>query len=329
MANETIHNGAVNNSQPAALANTEPAALADPRPIETITTEILYLKSKAGEAIIEIGKRLIEAKAQLEHGEWLPWLEDKVGFSDRSAQGFMRIAKEFPNPQPVADLGVSKALQILALPPSDREAFLEEKHEVDGVEKTAYEMTRKELQEAIKAKQNADAKLDELKTKSEKEEKRLRMAITDREAQIESLKAENEKLKAEPKTVTAVETVRDTEAEDKLKKKIEKLQDELKDAKDETDAYRQTSERHEKASADLRAEIERMKKAQTIGQSPKLAEFKAYFDFAQDAVNQMRDCISEIGKSDRETARKLATAAQSFVSNTAGMFASLATRLGD
>lgn len=329
MTNEMIHNGAVDNSQPAALANTEPAALTDPRPIETITTEILYLKSKAGEAIIEIGKRLIEAKAQLDHGEWLPWLEEKVGFSDRSAQGFMRIAKEFPNPQPVADLGVSKALQILALPPSDREAFLEEKHEVDGVEKSAYEMTRKELKEAIEENLRANNEIKTLHLTVTDIEKKSRMEIKDREAQIEKLKAENEKLKAEPKTVTAVETVRDTEAEDKLKKKIEKLQNELKDAKDETDAYRQTSERHEKASADLRAEIERMKKNQAIGQSPKLAEFKAYFDFAQDAVNQMRDCISEIGKADSEIARKLVTAAQSFASNTAGMFASLAARLGD
>lgn len=311
------------------ITQNEPAALQDQRSIETITSEILYLKSKAGEAIIEIGNRLIEAKSQLQHGEWTPWLEEKVGFSQSSAENFMRLAREFPKTQPVGILGVSKALQLLALPPSDREAFLEEKHVVDGAEKTAYEMTRKELQEAIKAKQKADEEIDTLKQTGEREQKKLRMTINDREAQIEILKAENEKLKAEPKTVTAVETVRDTEAEEKLQKKIEKLQDELKNAKDETDAYRQTSERAEKQSADLRAEIERVKKNQAIGQSPKLAEFKAYFDFAQDAVNQMHGCITTIERADKETARKLVTAAQQFASNTTGMFASLAVRLND
>ena len=36
-----------------------------PRDINTITTEILLYKNQAGEAILEIGKRLIEVKAQL------------------------------------------------------------------------------------------------------------------------------------------------------------------------------------------------------------------------------------------------------------------------
>lgn len=64
------------------------------RPIETITAEIRILKARAGEDIIGIGQRLIEAKEQLPHGEWLPWLENEVQFSERSAQQFMRIAKE-------------------------------------------------------------------------------------------------------------------------------------------------------------------------------------------------------------------------------------------
>lgn len=304
----------------------EPAAL-EPRSIETITTEILYLKSKAGEAILEIGKRLTEAKAQLNHGEWLPWLEEKVGFSTVTAQRFMRLAEEYSNASPVTLLGTSKALQLLALPPSERDEFLEEKHVVDGVEKSAYEMTRKELQEAIRAKQKADADLDELKTKSEKEEKRLRMTINDREAQLEQAKAELERLKNEPKTVTAVETVRDTEAEEKLKKKIDALKKKLEEAESETATYQKVSERAENTNTELKAELERMRKTASISTSQDLAAFKVYFDQAQDAMNRMHESISKIKDSDPEKAKKLAEAVVQLATQARGMFESTLMRM--
>ena len=51
--------------------------------IETITGEILGLKEKAGTAILDIGRRLIDAKALLPHGEWLPWLTERVADFNR------------------------------------------------------------------------------------------------------------------------------------------------------------------------------------------------------------------------------------------------------
>lgn len=80
------------------------------RPIETITAEIQQLKADAGNAIIAIGERLIEAKEQLPHGDWLPWLTEQVDFSERTARNFMRLAREWTNRQALADLGASKAL---------------------------------------------------------------------------------------------------------------------------------------------------------------------------------------------------------------------------
>lgn len=91
------------------LAPEEPAAPAAVRDIETITGEILELKQDAGEAIIGIGKRLIEAKEMLPHGEWTPWLEERVEFSERSARNFMKLAREWTNRQTLAVLGASKA----------------------------------------------------------------------------------------------------------------------------------------------------------------------------------------------------------------------------
>ena len=46
--------------------------------IEKTTTEILILKEQTAQNIIEIGKRLIEVKENLEHGQFMKWLESEV-----------------------------------------------------------------------------------------------------------------------------------------------------------------------------------------------------------------------------------------------------------
>ena len=120
------------------------------RDIEVITEEINFYKRQAGSAILEIGKRLVEAKAQLSHGEWLPWLEEKVAFSERSAQQYMRLWREDGKSAAVADLGVRKALVLLALPESEREEFAAENHAAD--------MTAKELEEAVRQRKIAELK---------------------------------------------------------------------------------------------------------------------------------------------------------------------------
>ena len=103
----------------------------DTRDIETITAEILQLKEDAGNAILGIGQRLIEAKAMLSHGEWLPWLTERVEFSERAAQRLMKLAREWSNPTVLSDLGATKALTLLALPPEEREQFMAEHNVID------------------------------------------------------------------------------------------------------------------------------------------------------------------------------------------------------
>jgi len=49
---------------------------------------------------IRIGKLLIKQKASLEHGEWLPWIEKNLPFSDQTARNYMKMFKrrrEFEN----------------------------------------------------------------------------------------------------------------------------------------------------------------------------------------------------------------------------------------
>jgi DUF3102 family protein len=50
---------------------------------------------KAISQAIACGEMLLEAKAKLPHGQWLPWLRKNITFGERSAQGYMRIAQKY------------------------------------------------------------------------------------------------------------------------------------------------------------------------------------------------------------------------------------------
>lgn len=149
----------------------EMAVAGEVRSITAITDEIIFYKNVGGQAVIEIGKRLIEAKAQLKHGEWLPWLSEKVEFSETSAQRFMQLAREYGNTSLVGDLGTSKALVLLALPASERENFASEKHVVNGEEKSVAEMSKRELEEAIRQRKIAELERDKARRELDEQRK--------------------------------------------------------------------------------------------------------------------------------------------------------------
>jgi Protein of unknown function (DUF3102) len=71
------------------------------------------------------GLALLRAKAQCGHGTWLPWLKANVRCSERTAQGYMRLAEGWDrlptNPQRDADLSLRQALSLLRSPPTVEE----------------------------------------------------------------------------------------------------------------------------------------------------------------------------------------------------------------
>lgn len=192
---------------PPTLGTGRPDAVRD---IETITGEILEAKRVGGEAIITIGQRLIEAKALLSHGEWLPWLAEKVDFSERAANRFMRLAREWSNPTALSDLGATKALALLALPESEREEFLSETHQVNGEEKTVIDMTSRELEKAIKER-------DEARRAAEQAQANTKAADEARASIEQSLKMANELLDSAKLDLEQVRT-RESALQEQLKK---------------------------------------------------------------------------------------------------------------
>ena len=211
------------------------------RDIEVITREILDAKRRGGEAILTIGRCLTEAKQALPHGEWLPWLNERVELSERAAQRFMRLSREWSNPTALSDLGATKALALLALPADERDQFIET-HNVVDMSARQLEQAIKDRDEARKAAENAQAEAsaaEQARAKMAEDmallNARLSGAQEDREQAAQAvarLEAQLAELKEKPVEV-AVETVVDPEAIEKARAEaVAGMQDKLDRARE-------------------------------------------------------------------------------------------------
>jgi phage N-6-adenine-methyltransferase len=65
---------------------------------------------------IRCGELLLEAKAQVAHGQWLPWIEANLTLRPRQCQGYMRLAanRDALNAQAATHLTIDGALALVA-----------------------------------------------------------------------------------------------------------------------------------------------------------------------------------------------------------------------
>ena len=273
------------------------------RTIETITDEILDAQRRGGEAILTIGRCLIEAKEMLPHGEWLPWLNEKVAYSERTAQNFMAVARRYSNPQTLADLGMAKALALLALPDSERDEFVQD-HNVIDMSARQLKQALKERDEARKAAEAAKADAsaaEQARAKMEED-----MAVT--QNLLESARAEadsagsraralEEKLRMlqEKPVEVAVETVVDQEAIEKAKMEavaeIQAKLDKAKEAKAKADEKRKQAEASVEILKKSLENMERNEKKNALGSDKDVAQFEVLFNQGQELANKMRGLL--------------------------------------
>jgi len=295
---------------------------------------------------IEIGRRLVEAKEMLEHGEWLPWLERETEFSERTAQNYMRVFREYGaaqgslfgaeiNTKTFADLPISKALALLSVPESDRIEFAEE---VD-----AKSISVRELEQKIKERENqlevAEQKLKAALQDNEGNEK----ALNDARARIRELAALNEELEKRPVEV-AVETVRDEEAireaaaaakaeaekqneraQEGLKKQLADAEKKLAAAEKERDKLKQSADSAgadaEKKAEEANKEVERLQaeleeaKKQLKASDSDVTRFGVYFSQVQNDFLKMSESLQKITEMNPETGKKLKTGAVTLLRN--------------
>ena len=170
--------------------------------LKALATEINTIKHTTQrlmmQAAIDIGQRLAEVKAAVGHGNWGKWLLENVDYSERTAQNLIRLYEEYGrgqgslfgeagNPQLVADLSVSQAVALLGIKDADERAEFIEKNDVAA-------MTKRELEEAIRERNEAREELAaarEAAENGEEAEKKI-AAYRERLTKAEASAAENE-----------------------------------------------------------------------------------------------------------------------------------------
>lgn len=287
---------------------------AESRSIETITGEILDAKRAGGEAILTIGRCLIEAKDMLSHGEWLPWLNERVEFSERTARNFMRLAREWTNRQTLADLGASKALTLLALPPEEREHFMAENNVID-MSARQLETAIKERDEALAAAEHAAADQRAAEQARDKMAEDMRLlnarlsgAREEREQAMQDvarLEAELAEVKARPVEV-AVETVVDQAAIDKARAEaVAEMQAKLDKAKEAQKKAEEQRQDAEVALAEVRRRLGDQAKAEkraVIAGDKELAQFEMLFIQGQELALKMQGYLIKARRKENQAA---------------------------
>lgn len=324
------------------------------RDIEAITAEILDAKRAGGEAILTIGRGLIEAKALLSHGEWLPWLEERVEFSEKAAQRFMLLTRKYSNPTTLSDLGASKALILLAIPDEVRDEFIEAPHVVDGEEKTVTDMSVRELKaaikerdEALRAAAQAQAEQKAAEDAREKMAEDMRLAneriaglnaeveersaeARDRQKMLDLLTAELKKLKDRPVEVAvqadpaAVEAAR-KEAEERMQAQVDEANAAHEKAKaglmELNSALQRAKLEREQVEVELRKQLAQAEKKAALAANEDLMLFRTLLDQVQRMVNQMGGVLMKVRPKDPEKAQGLVRALEALSEKIRGVAA--------
>lgn len=286
------------------------------RTIEAITNDILDAQQAGGDAVLTIGRCLIEAKTMLPHGAWLPWLNEKVSYSDRTARRLMQIYRECTKRPALANLGSTKAMALATMPQEELSEFLKENNVVD--------MTTRQLEQAIKerdeARKAAEAAKAEASTAEQARAKmaedmallnaRLNGAREDQEqaaADAKKLAAELEELKARPVEV-AVETVADPEALEKARAEaVAEMQAKLDRAKEQQKKAEAQAEEAQAALERTQAQLqdsERARKNAVLASDEDMATFQVLFQQAQEQANKMRGILLKLrGRPDQTAAQ--------------------------
>ena len=301
------------------------------RNADVIASEINFLTGQAQSMlisyIIEIGKRLTEAKALVPHGEWGLWLKNQVSYSQSTATNYMKIYEEYsdtlPNSQALANLTYSKAVALLAVEKEEREDFATS-NDIDNKSSREIQRLIKERNEANKKAEKAEEQMEVYK---EYQDKAKEAEIKANEAEADLLKAQLEKksLEDQIKTLEATLSVKETqikslednpaiseatlanikkEAEEKaaetLKEKLDKAIENEKAALSEKLKVEQEIE-------DTRAKMIALQKQMKMSNGV-VAEFKAIFEHFQQDGNKLLHIIEDVKKTDLETAKKLLAA---------------------
>ncbi len=282
------------------------------RSIEIVTAEIHTIRDNVVrvfmDGVVQIGRRLEEAKQLVPQGEWLQYLDKELGYKPTTAQNYMRIAREFGDGQIglsgktpsdfFGNLGYSQLLPLLGLPEEEREQLAEE-HDLAG-------MSSREIQALVKERDEAKANADRLESTladTMRKEGDLKSKLSDTKAK---LKDATEKARANGDA--AAELQRQLDALEQQANTPRELTEEERTAlRDEIAAEQaEAVQAAEARAADALAKLEKVKNPAAHKVNFLFGELGAYW-------NRLQAALHELEQSDSEAAGKMRAAIEEAV----------------
>lgn len=156
--------------------------------LNQLVSEIKFFENQAVVSYWEIGKRLSKAKEQVGHGNWIPWIEDNLGYSRKTASNLIRVYESYPNGNTSSHLNFSKVLALTSIKDEEERQDFIENHDVEDMTTRQLQAEIKEYKKNLKAKEN---ELEEIVKEKDEEIGELRVSNSSLygELQIEKSKA--------------------------------------------------------------------------------------------------------------------------------------------
>lgn len=231
---------------------------------------------------IEIGRRLTEAKLMVDHGEWGNWLETSVEYSKSTANNLMRIFDEYGADQitlldnnvkneAFSKLTYSQAVALLGVPEEEREAFVKD-NDVEN-------MSTRELQEAIKAKEAAEEKAKKAENRAKKAEddaEKSKSDVKKKEQEVQTLAVkllEAQESGSQEEVTTLEEALKKVSDQlEKEKSRAVELENKLKEKPVQVQVIQEI------IPEAIQSELEELRKKAGQAGDETAAQFKVYFE---------------------------------------------------
>lgn len=298
--------------------------------------------------LADAGKRLIEIKARIPHGQFETWCADNLEFSKSKAEKMMKLAERvadenslFSKTETFTDIGISRVWALLAAP----EEVAAEVIETNDVESMTVRELKAELARVKEEKEAAERKAemidhnnDDIRKELASMQRKLSETVSEKEfaemqaaaqAQKEDLTKELSEAKAEAADIQAkldkakedlkkqkakqkdLEAARDEEVKKAIEGKTAEIEEQA--AARAREASQELLDRTQRQVGDLQEYIEKLEAEKAKLSNTSLMEFKVYVDQLQDIYFKICDIITEENQRDEATGAKMQTALQKIV----------------
>lgn len=283
------------------------------RTLDMVAAEIRTFTASMLNNIIEIGRRMVEAKEMLPYGDFGKWIQENTGYSASTANNFMRIYTEYgaaqgslfggeTECQTFGKLSYTKALALLALPAGEREAFVEN-HDVDAMSTRQLQKAIRERDAALQEAEGSALRIQELEEARDKIAEAYRAAEQEK-GQLRDRLRELEEKGAEPAAAdpAEIEAAVDAALADQAKendRQMQELQEKLRSATIQED---ELQKKLAKAKADLAEAKQKAKNAKAEGEARYRSAADAAKAEAEEAKLEAEQLRKKLAMSDPATA---------------------------